>query len=99
MSGREAELVELVRRVLGLIHGDQLVIRETHLPRCTAHRDRIGWSIFLDDLPDRQACPVVHGRRATPILGWTFRDAQDLTDFLLGQLTNHESFYLLGEDL
>jgi hypothetical protein len=88
------ELLDLVRTVLALQIGEKRVLRERHLDWCTVHRYRDGWTVLKDIVSDQNGCP-----RA--VIGWLFRDSQDMADFLLddfppGQLRN---FNLVGERL
>lgn len=85
-------LLEVMRTVLTLPVGEKRVLREDHLPNCTVHRYRDGWTVLSDCASDRLPLP-----RA--VIGWSFRDSQDMTDFLLGDSPGLNNFNLVGERL
>jgi hypothetical protein len=86
------ELLDLVRAVLIMPIGEKRILRERHLSMCTVHRYRDGWTVLLDIVSDEHPLP-----RA--VIGWLFRDSQDMADFLLGSLPGLNNFNLVGERL
>lgn len=86
------EMLALLNAVLTLSIGEVHVIREDHLPDGTFYRYRDGWHFFLLT-SDRHSVPKA-------LLGFSFRDPQDVADFLTGALGKRVcNFAILGERL
>ena len=87
----DGEILALLCFVLALSVGERWILREPHLAPCTVHRYRDGWYVLIDNAPDRQPCPKA-------LIGWVFKNEQDIADFLLGDLgPRHVNFGLIGE--
>ena len=89
-----AEQLRLVRAVLELAMGECHVIRELALPRGAMWRYRDGWHFLKELASDR--VPL-----ARAVIGYSFRDSQDVADFLLGNFSDAQlcNFNLVGERL
>ena len=75
--------------ILHLKIGEMKFVREPRLDFGTFHRYRDGWH-FFKDVTDRLPC----GRA---FIGYTFTDAQDVADFLNGDLRPLINYALIGE--
>jgi len=80
--------IDLINAVLQLGFGESRVVREDHLPHCTVHRYRDGWTVYRD--------LVSPNGGDSNVLGWFFRFPEEIAQFLVGPFPDRVNFVIWG---